>query len=160
MTDSESKRPSAEDVVFALRTFEVERDRFDDAVARGQGISRTDLQALDHLHINDGLTPGQLGDRMMLTSGAITALADRLEQLGWLTREPHPSDRRSTVLRLTRKARETADRIFDPFAGEMVDAAADLSPAERAACRHFLSQAAEIAERHAERIGERTDAGA
>jgi DNA-binding MarR family transcriptional regulator len=155
---SDQQGPSAEEVILALRTFEVERDRFDDAVARGQGISRTDLQALDHLHINDGLTPGQLGERMMLTSGAITALADRLEQLGWLTREPHPSDRRSTLLRLTNRAHETADRIFDPFAGEMIDAAAGLSPSERAACRRFLCRAADIAERQVERIGERTGA--
>ncbi|HKJ35490.1 MAG TPA: MarR family transcriptional regulator [Solirubrobacterales bacterium] len=153
------QQPSAEEVVFALRTFELERDRFDDAVARGQGISRTDLQALDHLHINDGLTPGQLADRMMLTSGAITALADRLEELGWLTREAHPSDRRSTVLRLTERAHATADRIFDPFAAEITDAAAGLSPAEREACRRFLAQAAALADRHAERIAQQASLG-
>lgn len=43
---------------------------------------------MDHLHHAKALTPGELADRLALTSGAVTALVDRLERLGWARREP------------------------------------------------------------------------
>lgn len=87
---------------------------------------------------------------MMLTSGAITALADRLEKLGWLARTPHPTDRRSTLLKLTTKALEAAEEIYRPIAAEIAAVAAGLSERERASCRDFLARARGITERHAE----------
>jgi len=146
-----AEQPASDEVVQALRTFGMERNRFEDAVARSHGITHTDLQALDNLSLHGGLTPGQLGARMLLTSGAITALADRLERLGWVTRERHPSDRRSTVLTLTEGAASAAEEIFGPYAAEMTAAAATLSEAERNACRKFLVRATQISERHAVR---------
>jgi DNA-binding MarR family transcriptional regulator len=140
-----------DEVAQALRAFGMERDRFEDAVARNHGITHTDLQALDNLSLHGALTPGQLGQRMLLTSGAITALADRLERLGWVTRESHPTDRRSTVLTLTDGAARAAEEIFGPYAEEMAEAASTLSKAERAGCRKFLARATEISERHARR---------
>lgn len=151
MTTKKKDSEIRDEVVQALRAFGMNRDRFEGAVAHNHGISHTDLVALDQLSMHGSLTPGQLGERMLLTSGAITALADRLERLGWITREPHPSDRRSTVLTLTAGAERAAEEIFGPYAAEMTAAARSLSPSERSACRRFLSQAAEISERHAER---------
>ncbi len=40
------------------------------------------------------LTPGALGESMMVTSGAVTKRVDRLERVGLLAREPDPRDRR------------------------------------------------------------------
>lgn len=48
-----------------------------------------------------------LGQQLGLTPSTMTGLVDRLEEQGYLRREAHPSDRRATVLRLTRKG-ETA----------------------------------------------------
>lgn len=139
-----------DELVAAMRLFAMERDRFEDAIARRHGITHTDLIALDHLSLNDGLTPSQLGERLMLTSGAVTGLADRLEALGWIAREPHPSDRRSTVLRLTAKATAVAEKTFGPYVDELNAAAARLGPRERAACMEFLGSARSVAAAHAE----------
>lgn len=146
---TQGNQSGGEEVIRSLRSFTLERDRFEDAVARRHGISHADLRALDHLSLHDGLTPGELGERMMLTSGAITALADRLERLGWLERERHPSDRRSTLLKLTPEAVAAAEQIFAPYASEIACAADRLEGGERDACREFLRAAAEITERHA-----------
>ena len=43
----------------------------------------------------------EIGRRIELTSGSITTAVDRLESLGLVTREAHPSDRRARVVRLT-----------------------------------------------------------
>jgi len=50
-----------------------------------------------------------IGQQLGLTPSTMTGLVDRLEEQGLLRRERHPSDRRATVLRLTRKG-ETAYR--------------------------------------------------
>ena len=55
-----------------------------------------------------------------LTPSTMTGLVDRLEEQGYLRREAHPSDRRATVLRLTRKG-ETAFQREVEFYRALVD---------------------------------------
>lgn len=54
----------------------------------------------------DGLTMTETSRRMMVTNGAITSLVDRLVDEGYVMRESHPEDRRTTILRLTEAGRE------------------------------------------------------
>jgi DNA-binding MarR family transcriptional regulator len=54
----------------------------------------------------DGLTMTETSRRMMVTNGAITSLVDRLVDEGFVLREAHPEDRRTTILRLTENGRE------------------------------------------------------
>jgi DNA-binding MarR family transcriptional regulator len=54
----------------------------------------------------DGLTMTETSRRMMVTNGAITSLVDRLVDEGFVVREGHPEDRRTTILRLTEVGRE------------------------------------------------------
>ena len=61
-----------------------------------------------------------LGQLLGLTPSTMTGLVDRLEEQGFLRREAHPSDRRATVLRLTRKG-ETAFRREVEFYRAVVD---------------------------------------
>ena len=48
-------------------------------------------------------SPGQLGRRLELTSGAMTARLDRLEEAGLIRRRPDPEDRRGVQVELTGK---------------------------------------------------------
>src|ERR687893_2761533 len=75
------------------------------AMARRMGLGLTDLHALEHLS-REELTPKQLGERLFVSPGAITALVDRLEGVGHLERVANPNDRRSSLLRTTRSGRE------------------------------------------------------
>src|SRR5260370_32956291 len=50
----------------------------------------------------------EIGRRIGLTSGAITAAVDRLESCELVTREAHPRDRRARVVRLTSRRGEHA----------------------------------------------------
>src|SRR5712672_138025 len=54
----------------------------------------------------------EIGRRIGLTSGAITAAVDRLETGGLVARAAHPTDRRTRVVRLTPPGRVLATRIF------------------------------------------------
>ena len=74
----------------------------------------------------------EIGRRIELTSGAITTAVDRLESLGVVTREAHPTDRRARVVRLTAAGKEQASKIFAVHRMAMDLAASGLSKSERA----------------------------
>lgn len=62
----------------------------------------------------DGLTIGQLGERMLLDSGTLSPLVTRLETVGLVTRQRASGDARSVAVALTpggRALREEAGRI-------------------------------------------------
>ena len=133
------------DVLTSLQRWGLENDRYDLAVARAHGVGVTETRAVDHLQAAGELTPGELGEALSLTSGAVTALIDRLERLGWVTRSPHPDDRRSLVLRLTESCHELIETVWVSYTEALADAAADLPAAHRAALVRYLERAADIA---------------
>jgi DNA-binding MarR family transcriptional regulator len=55
------------------------------------------------------LKPTDLGNAIVLSSGAMTNRIDRLEQAGLVERLPDPNDRRGTLVALTDKGRQTTD---------------------------------------------------
>ncbi len=58
------------------------------------------------------LTPGQLVEETLVTSGTMTNRIDRLERRGLVVREPVPDDRRGTWVALTDAGRQMADATF------------------------------------------------
>src|SRR5262245_16393803 len=56
-----------------------------------------------------GLTPTQLMQSVMLSSGGMTSRLDRLEQAGWLKREADPADRRGVKVVRTHSGRGVID---------------------------------------------------
>ncbi len=80
----------------------------------------------------------EIGRRIELTSGAITTAVDRLEALGLVTREAHPSDRRARIVRLTAAGKEQVAKIFAVHKAVMDSAARGLSKTERATLIELL----------------------
>lgn len=121
------------------------------AVARHLGMSESEISALAHL-AEGGLTPGDLGRRLQVTSGGMTSLLQRLDRRGHITRRPHPTDRRSVIV--TAK-REVLEQIGDRYAQliEETDAlTADFTGREREAIHRYLALVVACSERHAERL--------
>jgi DNA-binding MarR family transcriptional regulator len=149
---------SANELLRQLRAFGLANDRLDAAVARALGAGQVEFKAMDHLHAEGELTPGQLGDRLSLTSGAVTALIDRLERLGWAERAPHPTDRRSVVVR-RKLADAGAPKIYAELMRDVARAARRLTPAEREAFARFLGEAAAAAARLTDEVRARGSTG-
>jgi DNA-binding MarR family transcriptional regulator len=51
---------------------------------------------------------GKMGARLQVHPASVTNLIDGLEKLGYATRAPHPSDRRTTLATITPPGREVA----------------------------------------------------
>ena len=64
-------------------------------------FARYEVLVLLHFSREGKLPLGKMGDRLMLHQASITNLVDRLEQQGYLRREAHPRDRRTTLAALT-----------------------------------------------------------
>jgi DNA-binding MarR family transcriptional regulator len=67
-------------------------------------LPRFDLLA--QLDRSEALKMSELSQRLMVTGGNVTGLADQLQDEGWLLREAVEHDRRATRLRLTEAGRE------------------------------------------------------
>ncbi len=85
-----------------------------------------------------GLTPGQLLQSVMLSSGGMTSRLDKLEAAELVERQPDPTDRRGVLVALTARGRRVIDAAT---ATRFAEAAASLPPleeAERAALEGYL----------------------
>jgi DNA-binding MarR family transcriptional regulator len=102
------------------------------------GLSAGELLALAHLSVDGPLGPTDLAHRLHMTTGAMTAMLDRLAERDFVVREPHASDRRRLGVRLTSSGR---DRIFTQVHGMADDVVAiseRLGPREREAVVRYL----------------------
>ena len=89
--------------------------RYATAVAKRMSLGTSELAALEHLQAAGPMTPGQLGGRLSMSPGAVTALVDHLEGRGHVVeRMPNPKDRRSALLRETEGACATRWSTSDP----------------------------------------------
>lgn len=130
------------------------------ALARLLALTDTDVLAIQHLAQAGRLTPSQLGSLLRITSGGATALVQRLEREGCVRREPHPTDRRSTLLRLTPQIERAAGEALGPLVRDIEALATALAPEERELIAGFLLSVTDAAERHATQLGREADASA
>lgn len=86
------------------------------------------LEAIYHL---GPLTPGQLCDKILRSTGNLTLVIDNLEKRGLVTRRPNPEDRRSTIVELTPAGRELIAALLPVHVQTVVQDMAVLSPAEQ-----------------------------
>jgi DNA-binding MarR family transcriptional regulator len=135
-----------------MRMYQTAVDRFDEVVVGLLGINRTDGRCLDVLDQRGPMTAGELAKACGLTTGAMTTLLDRMEQLGYLRRVPHPTDRRRVVVELTAKTRRRTDQIYGPVAKEGAALLGRLSEEQLTLIRDVMRVGRELLERHTARV--------
>jgi DNA-binding MarR family transcriptional regulator len=135
-----------------MQTLQSTVDAFDEAAAAVLGVNRTDLRCLEILVRQDPVTPGVLGPALGLTTGSVTAMLDRLERLGYLTRSPDPSDRRKVSVRITEEARQKTWKLYGPIATEGDGVMEGYRAEELELLATFLRRSRELYERHLTRV--------
>ena len=126
------------DVVRQLHLFGLARDRLRGAMTNLLGLALTDLDALEYLERLGPLNQRDLGARLQLTSGAVTLLVDRLERLALVRRQPHPTDRRVTLVELQPDAALPELPEMRDYHAALIRTAGGLSPAARDELVAFL----------------------
>lgn len=130
------------EIVHLLRKVTTEFGLRQAEFAARNGMHPTDVRALICLLDADrngtAATAGRLGAELGLNSAGTTALIDRLERLGHLTRTRDARDRRRVLLSVTPRAVELGWAAFGPMIGSAVALLREFDEAEVAAVRRFL----------------------
>jgi DNA-binding MarR family transcriptional regulator len=129
-------------------------DTMDAAVAELLKVNRTDVICLDILARLGTLTAGQLAEESRLTTGAVTAVVDRLERAGYALRVADPTDRRRVLVEITDRFRELAEHAWGPVAEELIASGNRYSREQLDGIREFLRFGAELAYRRAEELAD------
>lgn len=95
------------------------------------GLGATEFAVLEALYHKGALLVGEVGARILLTSGSTTYVIDKLEQRGLVVRRPCESDRRALYVDLTREGRTLIRKIFPGHAKAIEAATAGLSVDEQ-----------------------------
>jgi DNA-binding MarR family transcriptional regulator len=132
-------------------------DTYDEAAAAVLGVNRTDLRCLELLNQHDELTPSRLGPELGLTTGSVTAMLDRLQRLGYLTRSPDATDRRKVLVRLTDAALEKTRQLYESFVTEGPALMRDYSTAELELLAGFLRRSRLLYQSQLQRIRDTGD---
>lgn len=119
--------PTAKAVTGRLvRAADVATRRFEAAFAP-LGIKRGDYGALSALRRSGEpyeLSPAQITKHLMVTSGGMSLMLDRLERAGLVRRRPNPDDRRGVLVALTAGGVRLVDEAMTVHAAaehELVD---------------------------------------
>jgi DNA-binding MarR family transcriptional regulator len=94
--------------------------------------------------LRGGLTPGELGHRLGLTSGGVTALTGRLIDAGYVRRERHPNDGRMRVLGATEAGAEFLRAHVEPVLSVAETTLAGLPDAEAELLAGVLERLASV----------------
>lgn len=103
-------------LVDSLRASQTASDMMDEAFCDFLGINRTDGRCIDVIDRRGRLTAGELAREVGLTTGAVTALIDRLEAAQLVQRKSDPRDRRKVLIELTPDAKKLAADIYGQLA--------------------------------------------
>ena len=99
--------------LMAVRDYGVNLMQFRNAMSEWAGLNITDMECLRLLFQKGVATPSELAKFTGLTSGATTAMLDRLEKAGLIERQPNPDDRRGTLITPAKSAAKKAASWFE-----------------------------------------------
>jgi MarR family transcriptional regulator, organic hydroperoxide resistance regulator len=144
-------RPRMDRYVPLIREFAAREGLLHDAVARKLGLHATDEKVLRLL--GDGaMTAGGLAGQTGLTGAAVTALVDRLEAYGFVTRERDAEDRRRVTIRVVPAKVREINQLYAPVSAEIAKMLAKYSAAEYAVIVDYLTNATRVLAEQTEKL--------
>lgn len=95
------------------------------------GLNPTEFAVLELLYHKGDQPLQQIGGKILLASGSITYVVDKLEQKGYLKRVACPKDRRVTYAQISETGRSLIDKIFPNHEERIHELMSALSPEEK-----------------------------
>ncbi len=134
------------DLITEMRFSSINFVMFSQLIASKVGLNSTDNECLDYLLLKGPATAGQLAEFTGLTTGAVTAVIDRLEKAGYVRREHDKADRRRVIVI---PDEDKVNREIMPFAAPMAMnvniLSAEFSDAELETIFRFIKRSNELA---------------
>jgi len=108
-------------------------------------VSVSQCYALEELVLRGGMTLNDLAARLYLDKSTASRVVDALERKEYVTRSPHPEDRRSVLLEATAAGRELEGRIRQSILEEEKQLLAGFDPEIRRAMTQLIARLARAA---------------
>lgn len=123
-----------------------------ESIAR-TGLSLTDFAIMEALLHKGPMTINRIGDKVLLTSGSMTAAVNRLENRGMVQRIQDPADGRCFFVHLTKTGRKTIQEAFENHQKRLESAVEILDKDERDELVRLLKKLGRHAESMADSPG-------
>ena len=131
-----SKKELVRQVIGAVREYNFSNILFRNAIVEKLGVNITDWECLGLLLQKGVSTPTELSKHTGLTSGATTAMLDRLERSGIIERRRNPEDRRGTLIVIDKEkaagiaailasARKAQEQLFSGYTTQELEFLSD-----------------------------------
>lgn len=110
------------------------------SVVKGSELTPGQMHAIEIIGHEKSLRMKELAEKLGVTTGTLTVTVDNLERRGFLTRQPHATDRRSYLVVLTEKGDELFRQHLDFHLKLTQEIAAPLSREEVASLTAMLDK--------------------
>ncbi|ETI66420.1 MULTISPECIES: MarR family winged helix-turn-helix transcriptional regulator [Neobacillus] len=100
-------------------------------IIQANGLNPTEFAVLELLYHKGDQPMQQIGGKILLASGSITYVVDKLEQKGLLKRVACPSDRRVTYAQITDEGKKFIQDIFPEHAAQIDRLMSSLTDSEK-----------------------------
>src|SRR5690348_5656132 len=108
------------------------------------GVNATDMECLGILLFKGLTSPSELAHYTGLSSGATTAMLDRLEKSGLVRRQPNPHDRRGIRIEIVPEAIKKIAPLFGPARLAQSELLARYAPHELALIADYFKQSMQL----------------
>lgn len=108
------------------------------AHAADHGLALTEFAILEALYHRGRMVLGEIQRRILVSSGGITFLVDRLAEKGLVVRQECPEDRRAKYVALTREGTRLIRELFPAHARTLAQAMKGLSNEEQRQAARLL----------------------
>ncbi len=119
-----------------------------DLVAARVGLNSTDLECLDLLLLSGSTTAGRVASHTGLTTGATTAVIDRLEAAGFVTRRRDSQDRRVVLVDVVPERAALVEPFYSPLVQSCAALHGRYGAAQLEAFADYLGRAIEASAAH------------
>jgi DNA-binding MarR family transcriptional regulator len=126
---------------------------FHEAVSAQLGLNATDTKCIGLLsRANGHMTAGELADLTTLTTGAVTAIIDRLEAAGLVRRRRDARDRRKVFVELQHDRMKQVNPLYSRLRDSINTLVSTYNDAELATIADFLEKSSRILHREAQKL--------
>lgn len=131
-------------VVMNAREFGINTVLFRHVIGSKIGVNVTDMECLGVLFFKRLATPTELSHYTGLSSGATTAMLDRLEKAELIERHPNPVDRRGLLISVSKKSVKKMGPIFASVRDAQSELVTTYSEKELLLIANFLEKFAAV----------------
>lgn len=124
-------KPLNAQVLFAVRALAQRIN--DDTTERlaKLGLTARQYNYLSVIYVEGSATTNEIGKLIHTANPSVTSMLNGLEREGLISRKPHPTDRRSSIVTLTPRGKALYERAFQLHHDPMEETMAALSDRER-----------------------------